>query len=47
MEKIVRDLYNLNEEWEITPIAGHEGGRNFVYICKYQNNASEVFFKNR
>ncbi len=42
MEKIVRDLYNLNEEWEITPIAGHEGGRNFVYICKYQNNPKYV-----
>lgn len=37
MEDIIRDLFNLNENCEITPVKEHEGGRNLVYICKYMN----------
>lgn len=37
MEDIIRDLFNLNEDCEMTPVKEHEGGRNFVYICKYMN----------
>lgn len=37
LENIIRDLFNLNEDCEMTPVEEHEGGRNFVYICKYRN----------
>ena len=42
MVSIIKKLFDLNDEYEITPIEKHEGGRNLVFTCKYMNQPKYV-----
>ena len=42
MVSIIKKLFDLNDEYEITPIEEHEGGRNWVFTCKYMNQPKYV-----
>ena len=42
MVSIIKKLFDLNDEYEITPIEEHEGGRNWVFACKYMNQPKYV-----
>ena len=42
MVSIIKKLFDLNDEYEITPIEEHEGGRNLVFTCKYMNQPKYV-----